>query len=56
MPAVVPRMLFIGGVFLFFSGLIYFLFMAAWLNVFPLARRNRPGHYRGRRSWRSSSR
>ncbi|MBV5277221.1 hypothetical protein JZU56_05400, partial [bacterium] len=28
------RMLFIGAVFLFFSGLIYFLFMAAWLNVF----------------------
>lgn len=28
------RMLFIGGIFLFFSGLIYFLFMAAWLNVF----------------------
>ncbi|MBI2277618.1 MAG: hypothetical protein HYU74_09725 [Dechloromonas sp.] len=28
------RMLYIGGVFLFFSGLIYFLFMAAWLNVF----------------------
>jgi Cu/Ag efflux pump CusA len=28
------RMLFIGGVFLFFSGLIYFVFMAAWLNVF----------------------
>ncbi|MEF8726938.1 MAG: hypothetical protein V5B34_01760 [Accumulibacter sp.] len=28
------RMLFIGGVFLFFSGLIYFLFMAAWLNIF----------------------
>ncbi len=28
------RMLFIGSVFLFFSGLIYFLFMAAWLNVF----------------------
>jgi thiol-disulfide isomerase/thioredoxin len=28
------RMLFMGGVFLFFSGLIYFLFMAAWLNVF----------------------
>jgi ABC-type multidrug transport system fused ATPase/permease subunit len=27
-------MLFIGSVFLFFSGLIYFLFMAAWLNVF----------------------
>ena len=28
------RMLFIGSVFLFFSGFIYFLFMAAWLNVF----------------------
>jgi hypothetical protein len=28
------RMLFIGGIFLFFSGLIYFLFMAAWLNIF----------------------
>ncbi len=28
------RMLFIGGVFVFFSGLIYFLFMAAWLNLF----------------------
>jgi len=28
------RMLYIGGVFLFFSGLVYFLFMAAWLNVF----------------------
>jgi hypothetical protein len=28
------RMLYIGGVFLLFSGLIYFLFMAAWLNVF----------------------
>ena len=28
------RMLFIGGVFLFFSGLIYFLFMAAWLSAF----------------------
>ena len=27
-------MLFIGGVFLFFSGLIYFLFMAAWLSAF----------------------
>lgn len=27
------RMLLIGGVFVFFSGLIYFLFMAAWLNV-----------------------
>ncbi len=28
------RMLFIGGVFVLFSGLVYFLFMAAWLNVF----------------------
>lgn len=28
------RMIYVGGVFLFFSGLIYFLFMAAWLNVF----------------------
>ena len=28
------RMLLIGGVFVFFSGAIYFVFMAAWLNVF----------------------
>ncbi|MGB5063704.1 MAG: hypothetical protein WBQ37_08070 [Candidatus Competibacter sp.] len=28
------RMLLIGGVFVFFSGAIYFLFMAAWLNIF----------------------
>lgn len=28
------RMLLIGGVFVFFSGAIYFMFMAAWLNVF----------------------
>jgi len=28
------RMLFVGGVFVLFSGLVYFLFMAAWLNVF----------------------
>ncbi len=28
------RMLLIGGVFVFFSGLIYFMFMSAWLNVF----------------------
>lgn len=28
------RMLLVGGVFVFFSGLIYFLFMAAWLNAF----------------------
>jgi hypothetical protein len=27
-------MLLIGGIFVFFSGLIYFLFMAAWLNLF----------------------
>lgn len=30
------RMLFIGGVFVVFSGLIYFVFMAAWLNAFLL--------------------
>ncbi len=28
------RMLFIGGVFVFCSGLVYFLFMAAWLALF----------------------
>ncbi|MCP5196222.1 MAG: hypothetical protein H6974_05500 [Gammaproteobacteria bacterium] len=28
------RMLLIGGVFVFFSGAIYFVFMAAWLNIF----------------------
>lgn len=28
------RMLYIGGLFLSISGLIYFLFMAAWLNMF----------------------
>jgi glutaredoxin len=28
------RMFIIGGIFVFFSGLIYFVFMAAWLNVF----------------------
>jgi glutaredoxin len=28
------RMLTIGGIFVFFSGLLYFVFMAAWLNVF----------------------
>ncbi len=31
------RMLLVGGIFVFFSGLIYFAFMAAWLNVFLLA-------------------
>jgi hypothetical protein len=30
------RMLLIGGVFVLFSGLIYFVFMAAWLNIFLL--------------------
>ena len=30
------RMLFIGGMFVLFSGVIYFLFMAAWLNIFLL--------------------
>lgn len=28
------RMALIGGIFVFFSGAIYFLFMAAWLNIF----------------------
>jgi len=28
------RMALIGGIFVFFSGLIYFLFMSAWLNFF----------------------
>lgn len=28
------RILVIGGVFVFFSGFIYFLFMSAWLNLF----------------------
>lgn len=28
------RMLIIGGTFVFFSGFIYFVFMAAWLNLF----------------------
>ena len=28
------RMLLVGGVFVFFSGFIYFIFMAAWLNLF----------------------
>jgi len=30
------RMLLIGGVFVFFSGLVYFVFMSAWLNIFLL--------------------
>ena len=28
------RMIFIGGTFVLFSGVVYFLFMAAWLNIF----------------------
>ncbi len=35
------RMLLVGGVFVFFSALVYFLFMAAWLNLFFLV-----GHLR----------
>ncbi len=30
------KMLLVGGVFVFFSGFVYFLFMAAWLNIFLL--------------------
>lgn len=30
------RMLVVGGTFVLFSGLVYFLFMAAWLNLFLL--------------------
>lgn len=30
------RILLVGGIFVLFSGLLYFLFMAAWLNVFLL--------------------
>jgi len=30
------RMAVVGGLFVFFSGLMYFIFMAAWLNVFLL--------------------
>jgi hypothetical protein len=35
------RILFIGGVFVLFSGLIYFVFMAAWLNLFLIVGRVR---------------
>jgi glutaredoxin len=28
------RMLLVGGIFVLFSGIVYFLFMAAWLNIF----------------------
>ncbi|MDA8083511.1 MAG: hypothetical protein M0024_07635 [Nitrospiraceae bacterium] len=30
------RILLVGGIFVFFSGFIYFIFMAAWLNIFLL--------------------
>ncbi len=30
------RILLVGGIFVFFSGLIYFMFMSLWLNVFIL--------------------
>jgi hypothetical protein len=30
------KMVLVGGIFVFFSGLLYFLFMAAWLNMFLL--------------------
>jgi thiol-disulfide isomerase/thioredoxin len=31
------RMLIVGGTFVMFSGIVYFVFMAAWLNVFLIA-------------------
>jgi hypothetical protein len=31
------RMAIVGGTFVLFSGLVYFVFMAAWLNVFLIA-------------------
>ncbi|HET7201929.1 MAG TPA: thioredoxin family protein, partial [Steroidobacteraceae bacterium] len=31
------RMAFVGGTFVLFSGIVYFVFMAAWLNVFLIA-------------------
>ena len=34
------KMLLIGSIFIFFSGLIYFLFMAAWLNFFYSCRQH----------------
>ncbi len=30
------KLILVGGTFVFFSGLIYFIFMAAWLNIFLL--------------------
>ena len=46
------RMFLIGGIFVLFSGLIYFLFMAAWLNVFLVVGPDRGdhGHRRHRRA------
>jgi thiol-disulfide isomerase/thioredoxin len=35
------RILAVGGIFVFFSGLVYFLFMATWLNLFLLMGRVR---------------
>ncbi len=32
------KIFLVGGIFVFFSGLIYFLFMSAWLNVFLFAK------------------
>lgn len=37
------RMLLVGGIFVFFSGFIYFLFMTAWLNIFELLGANSDG-------------
>jgi thiol-disulfide isomerase/thioredoxin len=31
------RMMVVGGTFVLFSGIVYFIFMAAWLNVFLIA-------------------
>ena len=31
------RMMIVGGTFVLFSGIVYFIFMAAWLNVFLIA-------------------
>jgi hypothetical protein len=36
------RMLLVGGIFVFFSALLYFLFMSAWLNLFLLLGWMRP--------------
>ncbi len=36
------KILIVGGIFTFFSGLCYFLFMAAWLNVFLIGSHIQP--------------